>query len=66
MSMHEALGKLIHNLNPYSQDMQFPQPQASETATAGKTQVDQDVAQIPVEIDDYKGEWTFRGHFVPD
>jgi hypothetical protein len=61
MAMHAALGKVIHNLNPYSQTMEFPQPQASPTATAGKAPIDQNVAQIQVEIDDYKGEWAYRG-----
>jgi hypothetical protein len=61
MAMHAALGKVIHSLNPYTDTMEFPQPPVAAAPTAGKTPPPQDVSQIQVEIDDYRGEWTFRG-----
>jgi hypothetical protein len=63
MPMHTELGKLIHVLNPYSDAMEFPQDQASQVTTDALKlpAADKDIPKIQVEIDNYKGEWTFRG-----
>lgn len=50
---YDELGKLIHTLNPYSQDMDLncmPTPGAPDVT----------VQNFQVEIDDYQGEWTFK------
>lgn len=49
---------LIQKLNPYSKTMEFghlPPP------TAGEKSDNPSAAIIQVEIDNYKGEWSFRG-----
>jgi hypothetical protein len=60
--MHTELGRLLHLLNPYSGAMEFPHDQASATTMEGKTEEAKNLAKIPVEVDNYHGEWVFRGH----
>jgi hypothetical protein len=51
---HCELGDLIHQMNPYSQIMEFccyPAPPGSGTG---------DFPKFQVEVDDYEGEWTFK------
>ena len=60
MSIDEQLGRLIRLLNPYSTDMKHGadtstpagQPASSEAESQG---------QFPVQVDNYEGEWTFKG-----
>jgi hypothetical protein len=68
MPMHSELGRLIHVLNPYSEQMEFPEPipqgaiSSKEGRAPTKTQVEEaNIAKIQVEVDNYHGEWNFRG-----
>jgi hypothetical protein len=60
MTADEALIKLIHSMNPYTtgSKMEFvhlPAPKASAAAAT------EEAHNLQVEIDNYKGEWGFRG-----
>jgi hypothetical protein len=51
---------LIKQLNPYSKTMEFGHLPAPGL-TAGGTSGNATAANIQVQIDNYKGEWSFRG-----
>ena len=53
---YKELGELIHRLNPYADSMEF-----NCFPTPGSTP---DVTKLPnfqVEVDNYEGEWAFKG-----
>jgi hypothetical protein len=60
MSIEEQLGRLICLLNPYSTDMRpnadTPTPAGQQASSAVENQ-----GQFPVQVDNYDGEWTFKG-----
>jgi len=51
---------LIQKLNPYSKTMEFGHLPAPGSTAAG-TSDNPTAANIHLEIDNYKGEWSFRG-----
>ena len=63
MALEQELGQLINILNPYSNPTGaagYPNPMEFRTnmPPAGPGQV---TAQFEVEIDNYEGEWSFKG-----
>ena len=71
MDIYCELGKMIRLLNPYTQEMEFGHHNhASQQAAQGESpeeageigsSIASSMANIQVEIDNYQGEWTFRG-----
>ena len=72
--MDEAIGRLIELMNPYSNPncephterrmdlVGQPSPSGAPRGERGKPpSLDQLVAQIEVEVDNYEAEWTIRG-----
>jgi len=60
MSIDEQLGRLIRLLNPYSTDMKHgadtPTPAGQPASSEAESQ-----GQFPVQVDNYEGEWAFKG-----
>jgi hypothetical protein len=68
MTIDEQLGRLIRLLNPYSTDMKqsagTPTPTGSTLTPARQqaTTEGDDQGQFPLQVDNYDGEWTFKGN----